>query len=61
MLDDPDREVFSINVKWSQGQQERWKVFVEEQEMKRMDQKRMLLMQDGNAGQTSQSSLASKA
>ncbi len=61
MLDDPDREVFSINVKWSQGQQERWEVFIEEQERRRMDQNRMLVKRDVNVGQTSQSSMASKA
>ena len=61
MLDDPDREVFSINVKWSQGQQDRWEVFVEEQERRREDQKRMLVQRDGNVRQTSQSSMASKA
>ncbi len=50
MLDDPDREVFSINVKWSQGQQERWEVFVQEQEMRHMDQKSILVKRDGNVG-----------
>ncbi len=61
MLDDPDREVFSINVKWSQGQKERWEVFVDEREMRRTDQKRMLVKRDGNVGQACQSSMASKA
>lgn len=61
MLDDPDREVFSINVKWSQGQQDRWEVFVEEQERRREDQKRMLVKRDGNVRQITESSMASKA
>lgn len=61
MLEDPDREVFSINVKWPQGQRDRWEAFFEELERRDENQKGMLTKRDGNVGRQSQSSLALKA
>jgi len=61
MLEDPDREVFSINVKWPQGQMDRWEAFVKEMGRRHDDQKGMLLERDGNVGRQGDSSLALKA
>lgn len=61
MLEDKEREVFSVNVKWPQGQRDRWEGFVGEWETKRESQSGMLMKRDGNVGRRSQSELALKA
>jgi hypothetical protein len=61
MLEDPDREVFSINVKWPQGQMDRWEAFVEELGRRHDNQKGMFLKRDANVGRQGNSSLALKA
>ena len=61
MLEDPEREVFSVNVNWPQGQRDRWETFAEEQEKRYAGQKGVLMKRDGNIGGQSQNSLALKA
>ncbi len=61
MLEDSEREVFSVNVTWPQGQIDRWDALVGEQEKRLEDKKRALMKRDGNVGWRSQSSMASKA
>jgi hypothetical protein len=56
MLEDPEREVFSVNVNWPQGQRDRWEVFLKEHERRVEERQRMLMKRDGNIGLRSQSS-----
>lgn len=66
MLEDPDREVFSVNVNWPQGQRDRWEAFVEEareeareeQQAEENSRRASLVERDSNVGRLSLSSLA---
>lgn len=60
MLEDPEREVFSVNVNFPQGQRDRWAAVVEEQEKRREGQDGMLLRKGGNVGGPSRTSTVLK-
>jgi hypothetical protein len=61
MLEDREREVFSVNVNFPQGQRDRWEAFAKEQEKKREENSVILMPRDGNIGRRSQNPVALKA
>lgn len=61
MSEDAEREIFSVNVNWPQGQRDRWEKFVEQKESKANREADQLFEKDRNAGRRSQMSLGTKA
>jgi hypothetical protein len=62
MLEDPQREVFSVNVNWPMGQMDRWDGLVERLERRNhKDDDVRLVEKDGNVGKRSQSAPTLKA
>jgi hypothetical protein len=60
MLEDVEREVFSVSVTWSQGQRDRWEAHVERDERRANGEAARLSEKDANVGRRSQTSLGLK-
>ena len=60
MLEDVERETFSVNVAWPQGQRDRWEVFLEQEEKRAHREADKLLGTDENVVRRNQKSLGTK-
>lgn len=59
MLEDQDREVFSVNLTWPQGQQDKWDAQLAAEEKKREERRQKKLQRDAKSGLTEMTSMAS--
>lgn len=59
MLEDREREVFSINLTWPQGQRDKWEAQLAADEKKREERQQMKLMRDAKSGLTEMSAMTS--
>lgn len=52
MLEDTDREVFSVNLTWPQGQRDKWELHLAAEEKKRQDRLAIKLRREAQSGLT---------
>jgi hypothetical protein len=59
MLEDREREVFSVNLTWPQGQRDKWEAHLAAEEKKTEQRQQMKLMRDAKSGLTEMSAMTS--